>query len=107
MAQSAPLRNQKPFLQIFGLPTFQSASLADRDSLDLHTSFDIVSHADPAMPDFDIHLTIRRSGGGADKAAAPKRRGCGQHSLAVRLVSTHFANVAPGSLATATTMRAG
>lgn len=41
-----PLRNQNPFLQIFGLPPFQSATLAADDSFAYSVSFDIVNHAE-------------------------------------------------------------
>ena len=48
VTQGVPLRNQNPFLQIFGLPPFQSAQLATRNAFDLQMSVDIVNHADSA-----------------------------------------------------------
>ncbi|MGI9238233.1 MAG: DUF3187 family protein [Woeseiaceae bacterium] len=47
-SHGVPLRNQNPFLQIFGLPPFQSAKLAAPGALDYYVSFDIVSHAESA-----------------------------------------------------------
>ena len=41
-----PLRNQNPFLQIFGLPPFQSATLVGTDTLEYDLSLDIANHAD-------------------------------------------------------------
>jgi len=46
VTQGVPLRNQSPFLQIFGLPPFQSARLAPAGSLEYTMAFDIVSHAE-------------------------------------------------------------
>lgn len=46
VTQGVPLRNQNPFLQIFGLPPFQSAALAAEGALDYNLSLDIVSHAE-------------------------------------------------------------
>ena len=40
------LRNQNPFLQIFGLPVFESAALARGDALDYRVSLDLANHAD-------------------------------------------------------------
>jgi hypothetical protein len=40
------IRNQNPFLQIFGLPTFQSADLAVRGHNTWNLSLDIANHAD-------------------------------------------------------------
>jgi hypothetical protein len=40
------LRNHNPFLQIFGLPTFQSATLAGKGKLEYDVSFDLTNHAD-------------------------------------------------------------
>ena len=51
------LRNQNPFLQIFGLPPFQSAQLAAPESYKYDLSFDIANHADAgdnAVEDFVI-----------------------------------------------------
>lgn len=48
MTQGVPLRNQNPFLQIFGLPPFQSARLAAEGRPGYHFSLDVVSHADSA-----------------------------------------------------------
>lgn len=44
--QGLPLRNQNPFLQIFGLPLFQSAGLAADGETRYDISFDLVNHAD-------------------------------------------------------------
>lgn len=46
VSHGVPLRNQNPFLQIFGLPPFQSAKLVPPGSLDYFVSFDIVNHAE-------------------------------------------------------------
>lgn len=46
IAEGFALRNQNPFLQIFGLPTFQSAALAEPGMFDYELSFDIANHAD-------------------------------------------------------------
>ena len=46
--QGVPLRNQNPFLQIFGLPPFQSAELASDGEIKYDFSFDLVNHADNA-----------------------------------------------------------
>jgi len=46
VTQGVPLRNQNPFLQIFGLPPFQSAALTAGSALDYRVSFDIVNHAE-------------------------------------------------------------
>jgi len=40
------LRNHNPFLQIFGLPAFQSAALAGKGKLEYEISFDLTNHAD-------------------------------------------------------------
>ena len=40
------LRNQNPFLQIHGLPTFQSACLAEAGHTAWNLSFDLANHAD-------------------------------------------------------------
>lgn len=40
------LRNQNPLLQIFGLPPFQSAKIADAESNNYNLSFDVVNHAE-------------------------------------------------------------
>ncbi len=56
-AEGMPLRNQNPFLQVFGLPPFQSATLAADDALKYDLSFDLVSHADAddnALEDFAV-----------------------------------------------------
>ncbi|MGI9234962.1 MAG: DUF3187 family protein [Woeseiaceae bacterium] len=56
-SHGVPLRNQNPFLQIFGLPPFQSAKLAPPGALDYYVSFDIVSHAESAAsPLEDIEI---------------------------------------------------
>ena len=44
--QGFPLRNQNPFLQIFGLPAFQSATLTAAGSPAYDLSLDIANHAD-------------------------------------------------------------
>ena len=57
VAEGVPLRNQNPFLQVFGLPPFQSATLVADDSLKYDLSFDLVSHADAddnALEDFAV-----------------------------------------------------
>lgn len=46
VTQGVPLRNQNPFLQIFGLPPFQSANLASDGETNYDLIFDLVSHAD-------------------------------------------------------------
>lgn len=40
------LRTQNPFLQIYGLPPFQSAALANRKELQYRATLDIANHAD-------------------------------------------------------------
>lgn len=40
------LRNQNPFLQVFGLPTFQSAEVAQFGKLEYRFSLDLANHAD-------------------------------------------------------------
>ncbi|MGB5258147.1 MAG: DUF3187 family protein [Woeseiaceae bacterium] len=55
--QGFPLRNQNPFLQIFGLPTFQSGTLVAEGSTQYELSLDIVNHADAASSlteDFEV-----------------------------------------------------
>jgi hypothetical protein len=47
------LRNQNPFLHIFGLPTFQSASLAEPERPAWNLSFDIANHADFGETDIE------------------------------------------------------
>ncbi len=47
-APEIPLRNQNPFLQIFGLPTFQAAVLAGDQQRDYRLTIDIANHADAA-----------------------------------------------------------
>ena len=41
-----PLRNQNPFIQIYGLPPFQTATLAQPGTLDYSFSLDIVNDSD-------------------------------------------------------------
>lgn len=41
-----PLRNQNPFLQIYGLPTFQSAMLAESGGFKFNASLDIINDAE-------------------------------------------------------------
>ena len=43
-----PLRNHNPFLQIFGLPSFQTAALAQPDQWDFGLAIDIANDADDA-----------------------------------------------------------
>jgi hypothetical protein len=43
-----PLRNHNPFLQIFGLPAFQTADIAQPDTWDVGFSIDIANDADDA-----------------------------------------------------------
>ncbi len=45
-AAGFPLRNQNPFLQIFGLPPIQSATLAADGIVNYDLSFDLANHAD-------------------------------------------------------------
>ena len=40
------LRNQNPFLQIFGLPVFESATMSEADKLDYRVTLDLANHAD-------------------------------------------------------------
>ena len=71
----APLRNQNPLLQIFGLPPFQSATLTAAGWLDYNVSFDIVSHAesgtnpleDIAMDGESYFLTLSLRRGFSDR----------------------------------------
>lgn len=48
-----PLRNQNPFLQIFGLPPAQSANLAPEGSYQYDLSLDLANHADAADNDVE------------------------------------------------------
>ncbi len=55
--QGFALRNQNPFLQIFGLPPFQATTLAAEGTLNYDLSLDIANHADAgdnAIEDFVI-----------------------------------------------------
>lgn len=45
-ARAFPLRNQNPFLQIFGQPAFQSAVLARPGEAEYRVSLDLANHAD-------------------------------------------------------------
>jgi hypothetical protein len=47
------LRNQNPFLQIFGLPPFQSATLAVDGTVNYDLSLDIANHADAGDNDVE------------------------------------------------------
>jgi len=47
-ADAFPLRNHNPFLQVFGLPKFQTAELVRPDRFDLAISYDISNDADVA-----------------------------------------------------------
>jgi hypothetical protein len=50
-----PLRNYNPFLQIFGLPKFQTAALVHPDRFDFALSYDIANDADDAArPEGDL-----------------------------------------------------
>lgn len=44
--QGFPLRNHNPFLQIFGLPPFEAATLAADGALEYDLSVDVANHAD-------------------------------------------------------------
>ncbi len=48
MADALPLRNHNPFLQVFGLPKFQTAELVRPDRFDFAVSYDIANDADDA-----------------------------------------------------------
>jgi hypothetical protein len=55
VADAFPLRNHNPFLQIFGLPKFQTAELVRPDRFDFAISYDITNDADEAQrPDGDL-----------------------------------------------------
>jgi hypothetical protein len=43
-----PLRNHNPFLQVFGLPKFQTDELVRPDKIDFAISYDIANDADDA-----------------------------------------------------------
>ncbi len=47
-ADSLPIRNHNPFLQIFGLPAFQNGELAEPGGFDFGISYDIANDADDA-----------------------------------------------------------
>lgn len=47
------LRNHNPFLQIYGLPAFQSASLVETGRLDYRVSLDLASNADAGDNDVE------------------------------------------------------
>ena len=47
-ADAFPLRNHNPFLQVFGLPKFQTAELVRPDHFDFAVSYDITNDADDA-----------------------------------------------------------
>ena len=51
VAEGFALRNQNPFLQIFGLPIFQSATLSEPGKFHYDFSFDIANHADVGVND--------------------------------------------------------
>ncbi len=53
VTQGVPLRNQNPFLQIFGLPPFQSANLAGDGETKYDLIIDLVSHADDGKNTFE------------------------------------------------------
>lgn len=48
LTDAFPLRNHNPFLQVFGLPSFQTADLAQPDQWDFGISVDIANDADDA-----------------------------------------------------------
>jgi len=48
IANAFPLRNHNPFLQVFGLPKFQTAELVRPDHFDFAVSYDITNDADDA-----------------------------------------------------------
>ena len=48
VADAFPLRNHNPFLQIYGLPTFQTADLAAPGGIDVNFSIDIANDMDEA-----------------------------------------------------------
>lgn len=48
LTDAFPLRNHNPFLQVFGLPSFQTAELAQPDQWDFGFSVDIANDADDA-----------------------------------------------------------
>ena len=48
VADAFPLRNHNPFLQIYGLPTFQTAELAAPGGIDINVSVDIANDMDEA-----------------------------------------------------------
>lgn len=52
-ARGFSLRNQNPFLQIFGLPTFQSANLARDGEFRTRVTLDIANHADAGDSDVE------------------------------------------------------
>jgi len=55
VADAFPLRNYNPFLQIFGLPKFQTAELVRPDRFDFALSYDIANDADDAeRPERDL-----------------------------------------------------
>jgi hypothetical protein len=47
------LRNQNPFLQIFGLPVYQTADLVTPGHPEWNISFDLANHADAGETDFE------------------------------------------------------
>ncbi|HKJ20247.1 MAG TPA: DUF3187 family protein, partial [Woeseiaceae bacterium] len=47
-ADSFPIRNHNPFLQIFGLPTFQTGELVEPGRLEFGISYDMANDADDA-----------------------------------------------------------
>lgn len=49
VADAFPLRNHNPFLQVFGLPKFQTAELVSPDRFDFAMSYDITNDADEAQ----------------------------------------------------------
>jgi len=48
LADAFPLRNHNPFLQVFGLPKFQTAEFVRPDRFDFAVSYDIANDADDA-----------------------------------------------------------
>ena len=48
LADSFPLRNHNPFLQIYGLPVFQTSELVEPGGVDFGISYDVANDADDA-----------------------------------------------------------
>ncbi len=73
MADAFPIRNHNPFLQIFGLPAFQTGELVEPGRLEFGISYDMANDADDAdrlterlVIDVESHvlnMSLRRSVG--------------------------------------------